>query len=313
MSETLQTISINNHGIGVKEYNGKRVVTFKDVDECHERPDGTAGRNFRVNKKRFIEGVDYFQRNSSEAKSEFGVIAPNGLTLITESGYLMLVKSFTDDLAWSVQRQLVNSYFRERLIENETVSRREFEKLSYAVLSMAESLKMILQTTEKVESVRPVALKALPLDIVAFRKEVRAAMKRNALTNTHPTTYSELARMVGISRSYLCHIVTTKGENLRAPHEYVMKISKILGGASLSTQELPATSGSVAPYLISVEEAAAQMGINPVTVRQGLIQGLFPFGTAVHGEKSYRYIIIRRRFEAYMSAEDMLTKEMTKS
>ena len=30
----------------------------------------------------------------------------NELHLITETGYLMLVKSFTDDLAWSVQREL---------------------------------------------------------------------------------------------------------------------------------------------------------------------------------------------------------------
>mgnify|MGYP001623778949 FL=1 len=36
----------------------------------------------------------------------------NEITLISESGYLMLVKSFTDDLAWTVQRQLVDSYFR---------------------------------------------------------------------------------------------------------------------------------------------------------------------------------------------------------
>ncbi|OAD19482.1 toxin-antitoxin system, toxin component, Bro family [Candidatus Thiomargarita nelsonii] len=33
------------------------------------------------------------------------------ITLITETGYLMLVKSFTDDLAWQVQRELVNKYF----------------------------------------------------------------------------------------------------------------------------------------------------------------------------------------------------------
>ncbi|OSM07623.1 hypothetical protein MAIT1_05002 [Magnetofaba australis IT-1] len=31
--------------------------------------------------------------------------------LLTQSGYLMLVKSFTDDLAWRVQRELVNRYF----------------------------------------------------------------------------------------------------------------------------------------------------------------------------------------------------------
>jgi hypothetical protein len=39
-------------------------------------------------------------------------IPPKGIILLTESGYLLLVKSFTDDLAWSVQRQLVNGYFK---------------------------------------------------------------------------------------------------------------------------------------------------------------------------------------------------------
>ena len=104
---------INNLELTVKVYQNQRVVTFKDIDTVHERPEGTAGRNFRENKKHFIEGEDYFRRISSEAKAEFNIIAPNGLTLITESGYLMLVKSFTDDLAWEVQRQLVKNYFRK--------------------------------------------------------------------------------------------------------------------------------------------------------------------------------------------------------
>lgn len=105
-------VKINNHDLQVKEYKSKRVITFRDIDQLHERVSGTAGRNFRENKNHFVEGTDYFQRNSSEAKEEFNIIAPNGLILITESGYLMLVKSFTDDLAWEVQRQLVNTYFR---------------------------------------------------------------------------------------------------------------------------------------------------------------------------------------------------------
>lgn len=42
------------------------------------------------------------------------MVAPNGLVLLTESGYLMLVKSFTDDLAWDVQRKLVKSYFNRK-------------------------------------------------------------------------------------------------------------------------------------------------------------------------------------------------------
>lgn len=114
----MNEITIVNSNVAVKEYQGQRVVTFKDVDTVHQRPDGTARRNFNANKKHFIEGEDYFVRNSYEAKNEFNLVAPNGLVLVTESGYLMLVKSFTDDLSWDVQRELVKNYFRTK---NETV------------------------------------------------------------------------------------------------------------------------------------------------------------------------------------------------
>lgn len=106
-------VKIGGAEVAVKEYRGQRVVTFKDIDLCHGRPEGTARRNFNTNKQHLIKGTDYFVRNSYEAQKEYGIAAPNGLTLITESGYLMLVKSFTDDLAWDVQRQLVNTYFRK--------------------------------------------------------------------------------------------------------------------------------------------------------------------------------------------------------
>ena len=53
-------VKINNQNLEVKEFNGQRVVTFKDIDTLHERVKGTAGRNFRGNKERFIENVDFF-------------------------------------------------------------------------------------------------------------------------------------------------------------------------------------------------------------------------------------------------------------
>ena len=105
-------ITIENTEMQIREYNGQRVVTFKDIDTVHKRPSGTASRSFRSNKKHFVEGVDYFRRNTSQAKKEYNIIAPNGLILMTESGYLMIVKTFSDDLSWAVQRQLVNAYFR---------------------------------------------------------------------------------------------------------------------------------------------------------------------------------------------------------
>ena len=109
---------IGNSDISIKEYNGQRVVTFKDIDAVHGRPDGTASRNFRSNKERFIEGEDFFRVSADEIRRTKLFSIPDKATsdyaLMTEQGYLMLVKSFTDDLALDVQRQLVNGYFKTR-------------------------------------------------------------------------------------------------------------------------------------------------------------------------------------------------------
>lgn len=107
-------IKINDTEITIKEYKGQRVVTFAEIDSVHSRNEGTARKRFNDNRKHFIEGVDYFSlHHGDRLMSEKRTLEiPNrGLTLITETGYLMLVKSFTDDLAWKVQRELVNHYF----------------------------------------------------------------------------------------------------------------------------------------------------------------------------------------------------------
>lgn len=118
MENLADMIHIGNTDVFVKEYNGQRVVTFKDIDDVHGRPDGTANKRFLDNKKRFVEGEDYFKVSNSEIrKSRIIPISDNDFMdkiLITEQGYLMLVKSFTDDLAWEVQRKLVNEYFRAK-------------------------------------------------------------------------------------------------------------------------------------------------------------------------------------------------------
>ena len=107
------TVTVNQTNLPVKEYRGQRVVTLKEIDEVHERPTGTAKRNFIENKEHLINGIDYFELTTSQKNEIRTLEIPNrGITVLTESGYLMLVKSFTDDLAWDVQRALVNSYFR---------------------------------------------------------------------------------------------------------------------------------------------------------------------------------------------------------
>lgn len=112
----MNEITIASTNVTVKEYQGQRVVTFKDIDTVHQRPDGTARRNFNTNKIHFIEGEDYFKVCADEIRThkimEISPKTHEDIALITESGYLMLVKSFTDDLSWDVQRELVKSYFR---------------------------------------------------------------------------------------------------------------------------------------------------------------------------------------------------------
>lgn len=110
-------IVVAGKSIANKEYHKIRVVTFRDIDELHGRPDGTARKRFNDNKQYFIEGEDYFKISPSEFRTAIGKMderQQNDVTLITESGYLMIVKSFKDNLAWTVQRELVNSYFRKK-------------------------------------------------------------------------------------------------------------------------------------------------------------------------------------------------------
>lgn len=97
-----QIVKINNTDLSVKELKGQRVVTFKDIDMLHERVEGTARKNFGNNKKHFILGEDYIVIKPSDVNNFPIPINNAGLTLITESGYLMLVKSLQDDLAWRV-------------------------------------------------------------------------------------------------------------------------------------------------------------------------------------------------------------------
>ncbi|EEI83504.1 ORF6N domain-containing protein [Anaerococcus tetradius] len=132
----MNSITINNNSIERKLYNNQPVVTFKDIDLVHERVSGTARRNFYKNQKHFIENEDYYLVTVENAKCTNFVhsnLPPKGQYLFTESGYLMLVKSFTDDLAWEVQRQLVNSYFRlkEETYEQLEIEPHKLEKKTY--------------------------------------------------------------------------------------------------------------------------------------------------------------------------------------
>lgn len=111
-------ITVENTEMQIREYNGQRVVTFKDIDTIHQRVKGTARNAFNRNRRHFVKGVDYVTLKPDEQENidyvRLAYIPKKGITLLTESGYLMVVKAFTDDLSWQVQRQLVNMYFKAK-------------------------------------------------------------------------------------------------------------------------------------------------------------------------------------------------------
>ncbi|MCM1009199.1 MAG: phage antirepressor KilAC domain-containing protein, partial [Ruminococcus flavefaciens] len=154
----MNEIKINNTSLKIKEYNGQRVVTFKDVDTVHNRPEGTASRNFRTNKAHFIEGEDFFKICADEIRRtkifDISPKAQSDIILLTESGYLMLVKSFTDELAWNVQRQLVKSYFKVQRIQKITDSYM-IENPAERARRWAEEYEEKLALEQKIEQDKP--------------------------------------------------------------------------------------------------------------------------------------------------------------
>jgi len=110
-------INIEGRSIERIEYKNQPVITFKMIDELHQRSDGAARKAFNNHKEKFIEGEDYFEVPYEEwsgipaVNNIHSSNQHNSLIFPTESGYLMIAKTFNDNLAWKVQRELVQRYF----------------------------------------------------------------------------------------------------------------------------------------------------------------------------------------------------------
>lgn len=184
------TVNIEGTDLQIKEFNGQRVVTFKDIDTAHERPEGTASRNFRQNKDRFIENDDYYvvQLTSDEIRRQFGSGKNAGRELITltESGYLMITKSLKDDRAWAVHRSLVNNYFRfkETSVQVNELSpelqmfKQIFDSVAAQQLKQKEQDEKLNRLDNKVESIKEV----IALDPNSWKEDSRKIVNAIALS-----------------------------------------------------------------------------------------------------------------------------------
>ncbi|GBC63875.1 hypothetical protein DENIS_4874 [Desulfonema ishimotonii] len=182
-----QAIEISGTEIPVIEYRNERVITFKNIDRVHQRPEGTARKRFNDNKNRFVEGEAFFNvpyeewseilcvRNSDAQNNR-----RNFIRFVTERGYLLLVKSFTDDLAWEVQKRLIDGYFRAKAYEQ---TRSEFSESSSGL-----SGELFDRSVDRFEK----ALKAVTLMGISGRQE--ALLTANRITRE--TTGVDLADII---------------------------------------------------------------------------------------------------------------------
>ena len=146
-----EIITINNVELGIKEYKKERVVTAWDIGKVHNRDVGEINKIFNRNKDKFILNEDYFILKIKDFSERFKTIQdfiPNNvkeIVLFTESGYLMLVKTFTDDLSWDIQRQLVKGYFKLKELKSSVDKDKRLEIMEKnANVRMAKMLKSLI-------------------------------------------------------------------------------------------------------------------------------------------------------------------------
>lgn len=218
----LSVVNIGDTQFNGKTLDSKPVLTFRDIDAIHHRPEGSASRNFRSNRQRFIEGEDYFKITPDEFRQAIGDMdsrQQNDVYLFTESGYLMIVKSFTDDWAWEVQRKLVKTYFRAKelaaekpkpMTANEMFSlqaqinldnEREIKELKGRT---AENEKRLDETNRKFDAVTTFVTSPLTdADTWQERmtRHIRRAVEEFGLNyqQFHAQLYDELERTAGVS------------------------------------------------------------------------------------------------------------------
>lgn len=121
-------IIIFNKEIEIKEYNGERVITAYDIAELHGRDVKVINQQFNNNRNKFVENEDYFVAKKNLIHRVMSFTLANKLQnlkeiiLFTYSGYLLLAKTFNDELSWKIQKELVKTYFKLRELKDKVES-----------------------------------------------------------------------------------------------------------------------------------------------------------------------------------------------
>ena len=151
-------VKINNNDVMVKEFQGQRIVTAWDIAKVHNKTVSEINQIFKNNRNKFILGEDYFLLTPIEFSESFKLIQdfiPNNvkeISLFTESGYLMLVKTFTDDLSWKVQRELVKGYFIAKEFVKPLTPAEQLLAQAKLMVDMENRLNTIEKNTARLEN-----------------------------------------------------------------------------------------------------------------------------------------------------------------
>lgn len=217
----MEQMVVNDVSLVCKIYNGQRVVTLEDIDNVHNRVDGTARKRFNDNKKHLIENEDYFLIARKDLRPIFGLNSdkplrgnPNiKMPLLTESGYLLLVKSFTDDLAWNVQRKLVNSYFKLK----------ELSPIANEVQLLQKDLSVVFVQVNNIENMmdeQTEMLKSVVDNMTISTRQQEKILKagRNRVNELLGGAHSEEYKRMG--RTYLANLWNNFKEDLHCGSSY---------------------------------------------------------------------------------------------
>lgn len=94
------------------EHKGQRVITFNEIDRLHDRPSGTAKRNFNANRSHFVIGEDYWEICGDEIRThKLGGSMSRKVILLSESGYLLICKSLNGDFPVIARKLRTTSLF----------------------------------------------------------------------------------------------------------------------------------------------------------------------------------------------------------
>lgn len=112
---SIETIEVLGRQIAKVEYKGQRVVTLRQIDEAHKKPDDAAYKQYHRHKERYLQGVDFIEISASEFRSQFPSLvkkqAGGSILLFTERGYGKIVKGWNDDLSWQLHDAMQDAYF----------------------------------------------------------------------------------------------------------------------------------------------------------------------------------------------------------